>query len=184
MGTVGIEIAGGQEVVNQTIEKLNSSFADEWLAYYQYWLGAKLARGLMRGDIVAELTQHADEELGHANSLADRIIQLGGTPLLSPDKWLEKTKTGFAAPTNCSAKVILQQNIEGEQKAIKLYQDFKTFSQQNGDEVTYQLIADILADEVEHEEDLEAIMQDLTTPAEGVVTLEHASAIKSSMFLI
>ena len=44
--------------------------ASEWLAYYQYWLGAKLVKGPMKDAIAAELTLHATEELGHAMLLA------------------------------------------------------------------------------------------------------------------
>ena len=47
---------------------------------HQYWLGAKLVKGPMKGAVGAELLQHATEELLHADMVAMRIIQLGGTP--------------------------------------------------------------------------------------------------------
>jgi len=40
---------------------------------------------MMRENIVQELEQHAREELEHAEKLATRIIQLGGTPLIKPE---------------------------------------------------------------------------------------------------
>jgi bacterioferritin len=43
MGTKGIEIVGMD--VQQLLNVLNIAFADEWLAYYQYWLGAKVVKG-------------------------------------------------------------------------------------------------------------------------------------------
>ena len=43
MGTKGREIVGMD--VEQLLKLLNMAFADEWLAYYQYWLGAKVVRG-------------------------------------------------------------------------------------------------------------------------------------------
>jgi bacterioferritin len=43
MGTKGIEIVGMD--VKQLLNLLNIAFADEWLAYYQYWLGAKVVKG-------------------------------------------------------------------------------------------------------------------------------------------
>ena len=53
MGTRGREIVGaGTEKV---LTLLNKAFADEWLAYYQYWLGAKVAKGPMKESIIAEL---------------------------------------------------------------------------------------------------------------------------------
>jgi len=46
MGTKGIEIVGMD--VQQLLSLLNKAFADEWLAYYQYWLGAKVVKGPMK----------------------------------------------------------------------------------------------------------------------------------------
>ena len=72
MGTKGREIVGMD--VNELLGILNRAFADEWLAYYQYWLGAKLVKGPMKDAVAAELLLHANEELAHADSLALRII--------------------------------------------------------------------------------------------------------------
>ena len=82
MGTRGREIVGID--VDKVIEMLNAAYASEWLAYYQYWLGAKLIKGPMKDAVAAELNLHATEELNHAVLVANRIIQLGGTPLLDP----------------------------------------------------------------------------------------------------
>ena len=62
MGTKGREIVGKD--VGRIIEMLSKALADEWLAYYQYWVGAKVAKGPMRGTVAAELLEHATEELG------------------------------------------------------------------------------------------------------------------------
>ena len=43
MGTKGKEIVNLD--VNNLIGLLNKALADEWLAYYQYWVGAKVVRG-------------------------------------------------------------------------------------------------------------------------------------------
>lgn len=66
---------------------LNVAFSEEWLAYYQYWIGAQVAKGPMRKIIAEEFIEHANEELKHAQWLSDRIIQLGGTPVIDPDEW-------------------------------------------------------------------------------------------------
>jgi len=41
MGTKGREIVGMD--IDKLIELLNKALADEWLAYYQYWVGAKVS---------------------------------------------------------------------------------------------------------------------------------------------
>lgn len=158
MGTRGKEIVGID--VNQVIEELNKALADEWLAYYQYWVGAKVAKGPMRGTVVAELTEHAADELRHADMLAERIIQLGGTPVLSPKDWYKVTNCGYETPADPKVRTLLNQNIKGEQCAIDAYQQLINLVKEK-DELTYQMAVEILADEVEHEEDLEALVEDM-----------------------
>jgi len=73
--------------INDIITGLNKAYADEWLAYYQYFIEGKVVKGIMKDAAIAELEQHAADELRHANMVADRILQLGGTPLLNPKEW-------------------------------------------------------------------------------------------------
>jgi bacterioferritin len=158
MGTKGREIVGMD--VDRLIKLLNSAFADEWLAYYQYWLGAKLAKGPMKDAVIAELTQHAADELRHADMLSLRIIQLGGTPPISPEEWLKQASCGYNAPADAYIETLLDQNIKGEQCAISTYQSLLETTQA-GDPVTYNVVLQILSDEVEHEEDLQALKEDV-----------------------
>ncbi len=158
MGTKGRQIVGMD--INELLGMLNKAFADEWLAYYQYWLGAKIVKGPMKDAVAAELLLHATEELAHADMLAMRIIQLGGTPLISPDKWLTNTHCGYDAPTDPFVKEILAQNIKGEQCAIDVYQQILKIVR-DADPVTYNIVLTILQDEVEHEEDLQSLDEDL-----------------------
>ena len=60
---------------DEVIALLNKAFADEWLAYYQYWIGAKVVKGPMKESVIAELLQHAADELRHADMVSNRIIQ-------------------------------------------------------------------------------------------------------------
>jgi bacterioferritin len=158
MGTKGKELVGMD--VNQLLETLNKALADEWLAYYQYWVGAKIAKGPMRGEVVAELEQHATEELGHAVMLVDRIIQLGGTPVLKPEDWYKLTNCGYDAPTDPYVEKLLKQNIKGEQCAIEVYKKIVDATRDK-DDVTYNMALSIMSDEIEHEEDLQALQEDI-----------------------
>jgi bacterioferritin len=159
MGDKAREIIGLD--IKEVIELLNKAFADEWLAYYQYWLGAQVAAGPMKDAVVAELTEHAGDELKHAQMLSDRIIQLGGMPILEPKDWYTFTNCGYAAPSDPHVKKLLQQNIEGEQCAIDVYNKLIGLTKDK-DVITYDMSLKILEDEVEHEEDLQALLQDLT----------------------
>ncbi|MEO0293685.1 MAG: ferritin-like domain-containing protein [candidate division WOR-3 bacterium] len=158
MGTKGREIV--KVDIKKLIDLLNKALADEWLAYYQYWIGSKVVTGPMRGAVVTELVEHAEDELKHADMLVERIIQLGGTPILKPEDWYKMTNCGYDAPTDPKVGKIVEQNIKGEQCAIEAYQSLLNFLGDK-DPVTTNIIESILKDEVEHEEDLEAIKEDL-----------------------
>ena len=158
MGTKGKEIVGVD--VSKLIDTLNKAFSDEWLAYYQYWVGAQVAKGPMRGAVVAELTQHANDELRHAGMLSERIIQLGGTPPIKPEEWYKLTNCGYDAPQDPFVGKLLVQNIKGEQCAIGVYQKLAEMTL-NKDPITYEIAVQILKDEVEHEEDLQALVEDM-----------------------
>lgn len=153
----------GREIVDMDVEKvielLNKAFSDEWLAYYQYWIGAKVVRGPMKEAVMAELIQHAGDELRHAEMVATRIIQLGGTPVLEPKEWYEKTNCGYDIPSNAYVKTILEQNIKGERCAIDVYRKLAEITKDK-DFVTYNTVIQILQDEVEHEDDLQSLLED------------------------
>lgn len=158
MGTKGREIVGKH--AERVIELLNRAFADEWLAYYQYWIGAKVVAGPMKDAVMAELMQHAADELRHADMVSGRIIQLGGTPLTTPEKWFELANCSYEDPADPFVRKILEQNIAGEQCAIAVYHAL--LGEVSGkDPVTYNIATQILQDEVEHEEDLQALQEDL-----------------------
>ena len=158
MGTKGREIVG--KSLPEVIHLLEKAFADEWLAYYQYWLGAKLAKGPMKEAVMAELTQHAADELRHSDLVAQRLIQLGATPAVSPSDWFKLANCAYDPPVDPHVSKLLEQNIRGEQCAIAVYQRMIEITRDK-DPVTYNLAVQILQDEVMHEEDLEALKEDI-----------------------
>ena len=129
--------------VNELISVLNEALAEEWLAYYQYWVGARLMEGPMRNEVETELLVHADEELAHATLLVDRIIQLGGTPLTNPAVWMEKAKCKYEEPTDPYVEAILEQNLNGERCAISRYQELAQMTY-GKDHITHQIATQIL----------------------------------------
>lgn len=158
MGTRGREIIGMN--LEELLRLLNQAYASEWLAYYQYWLGAKLIKGPMKDAVAAELSLHATEELNHAVLLAGRIIQLGGTPVTTPNGWTDASPCKYDAPEDPYVAVLLDQNIAGEQCAISTYKHLMDVTKEK-DMVTYNMALTILEQEVEHEEDLQSLREDL-----------------------
>ncbi|QOY53851.1 ferritin [Candidatus Sulfurimonas marisnigri] len=159
MAIRGNSIIKGIEI-SEVIRLLNKAYADEWLAYYQYFIEAKVIKGIMKDAAIAELNQHAADELRHATMVADRILQLGGTPILNPKDWFTHTNCGYEEPKNFDVVAILQDSIKGEQCAISTYSSIADIVKDK-DIITYNLVSEILADEVEHEEDLQALHDDI-----------------------
>lgn len=157
MGTRGREIVNLD--VDELLKVLRKAYSDEWLAYYQYWTGAKVAKGPMKDAVIAELELHATEELNHALLVTERIIQLGGEPVADPRDWFKLTNCAYEAPTDPFVKTLLEQNIRGEQCAISVYNDIMEMTRDK-DPVTYNIALQIIEQEVEHEEDLQSLLED------------------------
>jgi bacterioferritin len=165
MGAHGIEIAGVD--VQKLVGMLNGALSEEWLAYYQYWIGARLMEGPMRSEIEPELLLHANQELNHAVLVVGRIIQLGGTPVVHPADWFKFSHCEYEAPTDPYVEVVLNQNLRGERCAMKRYKDLADFT--NGkDHTTHQMATTILAEELEHEQDIEDWITDLRRMKEDI----------------
>ena len=160
MGKIGqkiVEQAGLD--VKEVVLLLNKAFSDEWLAYYQYWAGAQVASGIMAPVLRPELEEHANEELDHAQKLAKRIIELGGTPILSPEEWYKQSTCGYLEPKNHDATNLLKQNLQGERCAIEVYNKLLKYVF-GKDLITSHIIRQILQEEIEHEQELEDIAAD------------------------
>ena len=168
MGKRSVKIANLD--VEKLIDMLNAALAEEWLAYYQYWIGARVMEGPMRSEVEPELLVHATEELGHAVMVVDRIIQLGGTPVLNPKDWTKHAECAYEEPNDPYIEVILNQNLAGERCAIDRYQKLAAFTE-GKDYATYQMAVTILNDELEHEEDIESWITDIERLKDDIRTI-------------
>jgi bacterioferritin len=158
MGKKAIEILSIN--VKKLIDMLNAALSEEWLAYYQYWIGARLMEGPMRSEIEPELLLHATQELNHAVLVVNRIIQLGGDPVTNPKDWFKLGRCKYDAPDDPYVEVILEQNLKGERCAIQRYKEIADFT--NGkDHTTHQMATTILNEELEHENDIEEWITDI-----------------------
>ncbi|MDE7469046.1 MAG: hypothetical protein K2M30_02025 [Desulfovibrionaceae bacterium] len=159
MTTKGVSII--ELDVQELIKELNKAFCDEWLAYYQYWIGAEVVAGMGKHAVESEFREHAQEELEHATELSKRIIQLGGTPIIDPREWFKLSSCGYIAPEDPYVTVLLEQNIKSEQCAIGVYSKLLKMTAGGKDPVTHNLMLHILEEEVEHESDLQQIIEDI-----------------------
>ena len=146
--------------VKKLINELNKALSDEWLATYQYWVGSKIVEGPFSSVIIKELEEHSKEEYEHAEIISTRIIQLGGTPIIDPRDWFKHSTCGYIRPKNFDQISILKDNIKGERCAIGVYNNLLN-ELKGKDHITFHLIEKILEEEVEHEEDLQNILEDI-----------------------
>ena len=149
----------GDTNVEKLVKVLNKAYSDEWFAYHQYWIGSKIVRGPNKEAVIAILTLHATEENQHVVLLLTRIIQLGGTPVLEPRDWYRLTYCGYDAPTDPDVIKVLEQNIKSEQCSINMYNNLLVETRDK-DPVTYTIVLGIFQMEVEHKEDLQALLDD------------------------
>ena len=166
MAKESVKILQGKLDVKSLIDQLNAALSEEWLAYYQYWVGALVVEGAMRADVQGDFEEHAEEERHHAQLIADRIIELEGVPVLDPKKWFELARCKYDSPTAFDSVSLLNQNVSSERCAILRYQEIANFT--NGkDYTTCDIAKHILAEEEEHEQDLQDYLTDIARMKES-----------------
>src|SRR5690606_1330898 len=82
------------------LKLLNEALATEVVCVLRYKRHYFMARGLNAEPVAAEFAEHAAEELSHADRIAERIVQLGGEPNLSPVGLLERSHSEYVEASN------------------------------------------------------------------------------------
>lgn len=82
------------------------------------------------------------------------------TTFSKPEEWYKMTNCSYDPPEDPSVKAVLGHNIKGEQCAISVYNKLTQMTKDK-DQVTYAMVVQILGDEVEHEDDLQTILEDV-----------------------
>lgn len=158
-----------QELDKMTLlEMLNAALSEEWLSYYQYWIGARVIEGALRGTIEKEFLVHANEELRHAEMLSKRIGELGGVPVLDPKLWFTLARCQYEVPADFKEDSILIQNLHSEKCAIARYREIADYTS-GKDYTTAQIAVEILADEIDHATDITGYQRDIQVMREGLI---------------
>ena len=92
--------------------------------------------------------------------LAERIIQLEGAPVLDPAQWFNLARCKYAAPLNNDVISVLKQNIAAERCAVIRYEEIVSYTN-NLDFTTCDIAKRIMAEEEEHEQDLQDYLRDV-----------------------
>lgn len=133
------------------VKLLNDSLATELVCVLRYKRHHFTAHGLASPAIAAEFLVHANEESGHADMLAERIVQLGGKPDFSPSTLLERSHADYDESDDLKAMV--RANLVAERVAVEGYRQMIALIGDK-DPTTRRMLEQILHDEEEHAEEL------------------------------
>ena len=143
----------------QTVIKiLNEALATEIVCVLRYKRHYFMAQGIHADPIAAEFLQHANEEQGHADQIAARIIQLGGAPNFSPDGLLTRSHSEYVEGTTLLD--MIKEDLVAERVAIDSYTEMIRYIGEN-DITTRRMLEGILAVEEEHADDLSSFLSDM-----------------------
>ena len=133
------------------VKLLNDSLATEIVCVLRYRRHHFTAAGLSSPAIAAEFLVHANAELGHADRLAARIVQLGGEPNFNPAGMLERSHAQY--DHSADLKAMIRANLIAERVAVESYRQMIHLLADK-DPTTRRLLEEILADEEEHADEL------------------------------
>jgi bacterioferritin len=139
------------------LKLLNEALATELVCVLRYKAHHYLASGINAKSVAAEFLEHANEEQGHADLIAERITQLDGKPDFSPDGLSTRSHAEFVVPEELAA--MIEENLVAERIAIDSYREIINYVGDR-DTTTKRMLEGILAMEEEHAEDMKTLMED------------------------
>lgn len=130
---------------------LNEALATEIVCVLRYKFHYFMASGIHKEGIAAEFLQHANEEQGHADQIAERIKQLGGKPEMNPAVVAERSHSEYVEGD--SIIDMIKENLVAERIAIQTYREMVKFFGDK-DPTSRVMMEGILAMEEEHADDM------------------------------
>jgi bacterioferritin len=138
------------------LKLLNDALATEIVCVLRYKRHHFMAKGINSEAVAAEFAEHAAEEQGHADSIAERIVQLGGEPDFAPDGL--KTRSHSEYKEGSSLTDMIKENLIAERIAIDTYREIIRYLGEK-DVTTRRLFEEILAVEEEHADDMADLLE-------------------------
>ncbi len=133
------------------LQLLNAALATEIVCVLRYKRHYFMAQGPSSKGIADEFLEHANEEQGHADQIAERITQLGGEPNFSPEGMLSRSHSEYVEGTTLLEMV--KEDLVAERIAVESYGEIIRYLADK-DPTTRRMLEEILAKEEEHAEDL------------------------------
>src|SRR6202158_1634290 len=150
-------VTEGYQADRETVIKLlNEALATEIVCVLRYKRHYFMAQGIHSDPIAAEFLQHANEEQGHADQIAGRIVQLGGSPNFSPDGLLMRSHSEYVE--GHTLVEMIKEDLVAERVAIESYSEMLRYFGEK-DPTTRRLMEEILSNEEEHADDMKTLIE-------------------------
>jgi bacterioferritin len=153
-------VTEGYKANRDTVVKLlNEALATEIICVLRYKRHYFMATGINAESVAAEFLQHANEEQGHADLIAQRIVQLGGAPNFNPDGLTSRSHAEYVEGDNLID--MIKEDLVAERIAIDSYREMINYVA-NDDPTTRRMLEGILAMEEEHADDLGSLLETMS----------------------
>ena len=137
------------------VKVLNEALATEIVCVLRYKRHYFMAQGIASDSVKQEFAEHAAEEQGHADRIAERIVQLGGEPDLNPDTLTKRSHAQYVEGK--SLVDMLREDLVAERIAIESYREIIQWLH-GKDSTTKRMMEEILAVEEEHADDINSLL--------------------------
>jgi bacterioferritin len=150
-------VTEGYRADRETVVRiLNEALATEIVCVLRYKRHYFMAAGIHAQAVAAEFLEHANEEQGHADQIAERITQLGGEPNLNPEGLLTRSHSEYVEGN--SLIDMIREDLVAERIAIESYGEMVRYLG-NNDPTSRRMMEGILAVEEEHADDLKILLE-------------------------
>jgi bacterioferritin len=140
------------------VRLLNEALATEIVCVLRYKRHYFMAQGIHSQAVAAEFQEHATEEQGHADQIAERIVQLGGEPNFNPEGLTSRSHAEYVEGS--SLVDMIKEDLVAERIAIDSYAEMARYFGDK-DPTTRRMVEGILAMEEQHADDLASLLTTL-----------------------
>jgi len=133
------------------LKLLNDALATEIVCMLRYRRHHFMAKGIQSKSVADEFLIHSNEEQGHADQIAERIVQLGGEPDLAPQGLANRSHAEYVAGDSLAD--MIKEDLVAERIAIDSYRDAIQYLGDQ-DPTTRRMLEAILAVEEQHADEL------------------------------
>jgi bacterioferritin len=140
---------------DKVIDVLNEVLATETVCTLRYRSHYFMAKGIHASGVEDEFLEHAQQEQAHADRVAKRIVELGGTPNLNPDGLATRSHAQYGS--GVQLEDMIKEDLVAERIAIATYSEVIRWLGTD-DPTTRRMMEELLANEEEHADDMAKLL--------------------------